>query len=160
MDNQAWRTTPSLPSCFPSAHLPPRCGPRLWLLPTTTHLCPAGDSNPPSPNLILNEQIRVRHMDSQRILRGGAQVYSHSWLPCGQKTNQGRPVRDSVAQRTAERVCCLRAGPPEPGMRREQAARGRGCQGWACAEDAPPAGRAPGAGHAQRVHRLRAGLTS
>lgn len=38
------------------------------------------------------------------------------------------------------------------------AACGQGSPGWACAEGAPPAGRASAFGHAQRAQRLRARL--
>lgn len=51
-------------------------------------------------------------------------------------------TRDSAAGATAERLRCLRAGP----------------QRRACPEGTPPAGGAPGAGHAQRTHRPQAGL--
>lgn len=151
--NLGWTVTTSLPSRFPPAHLPQV---RTWTLapPITTHLCHAGGFNPPTPYLILSKQIRVRHMDSQRILEGdtvGSLVGKRRIKSDPHRTQKPKEPRRECAAcgQGPRRRACADSTPPAGGESQGWAcaedartADRPGSRGWACAEGAPPAGEA------------------
>lgn len=152
--NLRWTVTTSLPSRFPPAHL---LQVRTWTLapPITTHLCHAGGFNPPTPSLILSEQIRVRHMDSQRILEGdtvGSLAGKRRIKSDPHMTKKPKELRRGCAAcgQGPRRRACAESTPPAGGESQGWAcaedarpADRPGSRGWACAEGAPPAGGAP-----------------
>lgn len=141
--SKSWRGTPSPPLCAPAPH--GRAGPGLDLGRSPTFpACAAGGKRRllPIADLILNGQIKTGIWEDQDHLhsrvcgyRRGCSGVQYNELPLcstvGIPGSTGTPLRQWT-------------GPPHAGPRAPGWACVEGSRSWTCAEDAPPAGGAPG----------------